>query len=293
MGQFRDLTLTGLSGGMVYSAVALALVLIWRATGVLNFAQGGMAMLTTYIAVSVVDRGHSYWLAFAAALVSGLLLGAVIERVVVRRVEQAPPLNAVIVTLGLLTAITALAGLIWGNASRSPLPAAFSLQAFTVGHAKIGFAPFDAFVVLSVLAVMAVLVVLFRFTGVGLAMRASAFSQEVARLVGVRVGRMLTLGWALAAVAGSLAGLLVAPRAPLSPNFMDGVNVIGFTAAVLGGLDSPPGAVVGGVGVGLGLSYVSGYLGADFALPAVVGILLVVLMIRPQGLFSRERARLV
>lgn len=293
MQKFINVTLGGLSNGTVYASVALALVLIWRATRVVNFAQGGMAMITTYIAVSVVDRGYGYWWAFSAALVSGLLLGALLERLVVRRVENAPPLNAVVVTLGLLVLSTAVAGLVWGNASRPSLPVPFSLQGYTFGSTTVGFGRFDTFVVLSVLGTMAVLVALFRFTGVGLAMRASAFNQEVARLVGVRVGRMLTLGWALAAVAGSLAGLLVAPRVPLSPNFMDGPNVIGFIAAVVGSLDSPPGALVGGVGIGLALSYVSGYLGADFALPAALGILLVVLMLRPEGLFSRERARLV
>lgn len=293
MSKFLDFTLTGLSAGAVYSAVALALVLIWRATRVVNFAQGGMAMITTYIAISVIDRGHGYWLAFAAALLSGLVLGALLERLIVRRVETAPPLNAVVVTLGLLVTLTALAGLIWGNTSRPSVPAPFSLNGFTIGSTTVGFGRFDTFILLSVLAVMAVLVVLFRGTGLGLAMRASAYSQEVSRLVGVRVGRMLTLGWALAAVAGSLAGMLVAPRVPLSPNFMDGANIIGFTAAVLGGLDSPPGAVVGGLGIGLALSYVSGYLGADFALPAALGILLLVLMLRPQGLFSRAQARVV
>ncbi len=293
MSKFLDITLTGLSAGMVYSAVALALVLIWRATRVVNFAQGGMAMITTYIAITVIDRGYGYWWAFSAALLSGLLLGAVLERLIVRRVENAPPLNAVVVTLGLLVLLTALAGLIWGNSSRASVPTPFSLAGYSFGKTTVGFGRFDTFLVLAVLAVMALLVALFRFTGLGLAMRASAYSQEVARLVGVRVGRMLTLGWALAAVAGSLAGILVAPRVPLSPNFMDGPNIIGFTAAVVGSLDSPPGAVVGGVGIGLALSYVSGYLGADFALPATLGILILVLMIRPEGLFSRAQARVV
>ncbi|MFZ0381012.1 MAG: branched-chain amino acid ABC transporter permease, partial [Solirubrobacteraceae bacterium] len=250
MTKFIDLTLSGISSGAIYAAVALALVLIWRSTRVVNFAQGAMLMFTTFIASGVINSGGSYVLALVVALASGFVMGAVVERVVVRPVENAPPLNAVILTLGLYTLIVAIAGMIWGNTPRS-FPAAFSLRGYTVGGTTLLFTPNDTFIVLVVIAVAAALAFLFRATSLGLRMRGAAFAPEVARLLGVRVGRMLTLGWALAAMVGSLAGVLVAPSVFVGPNNFDPILIIGFVAAVLGGLDSPPGAVIGGLVLGL------------------------------------------
>jgi branched-chain amino acid transport system permease protein len=231
-------------------------------------------------------------LGLVVALASGFALGAVVERVVVRPVENAPPLNAVILTLGLYTLLVAIAGMIWGNTPRS-FPAAFSLRGYKVGGTTLLFTPNDTFIVLVVIAVAVALAFLFRATSAGLRMRAAAFAPEVARLLGVRVGRMLTLGWALAAMVGSLAGVLVAPSVFLGPNSFDPILIIGFVAAVLGGLDSPPGAVVGGLVLGLALSYVSGYEGASLVPLAALAILVVVLMIRPTGLFSATKERRV
>jgi len=290
--KFIDLTLNGISNGAIYAAVALALVLIWRSTRVVNFAQGAMLMITTFIASAVMDSGGSYVLGFVVALASGFVLGAVVERVVVRPVEHAPPLNAVILTLGLYTLLVAIAGMIWGNIPRS-FPAAFSLRGYRVGGTNLLFTPNDTFIVLVVVAVAVALALLFRATAVGLKMRAAAFAPEVARLLGVRVGRMLTLGWALAAVTGALAGVLVAPSVFLGPNSFDPILIIGFVAAVLGGLDSPPGAVVGGLILGLALSYVSGYEGSALVPLAALAILVIVLMIRPTGLFSATKERRV
>jgi branched-chain amino acid transport system permease protein len=292
MTRFIDLTLNGISTGAVYAAVALALVIIWRSTRILNFAQGGMLMVTTFIASGVIDSGSSYWLGFAVALISGLMLGAVIERVLIRRVETAPPLNAVIVTLGLLILLEAGAGMIWGNTPRS-FPPAFSIRGYDIGGTRVLFSPNDTFIVLVVAGTAALLAVLFRRTSLGLRMRATAFAPEIARLLGVRVGRMLTVGWALAAVVGSLAGLLVAPSVFVGPNQFDPILIFGFTAAVLGGLDSPVGAVVGGIVLGLALSYVSGYEGASLVTLGALVILLAGLMLRPEGLFSAPRARRV
>jgi branched-chain amino acid transport system permease protein len=290
--KFIDLTLSGISTGAIYSAVALALVLIWRATRIVNFAQGAMLMVTTFIASAVINSSGSYWLGFAVALVSGLLLGAAVERIVVRPVESAPPLNAVILTLGLYTALIAVAGMIWGNTPRS-FPAAFSLRGYEVGGTRLLFTPNDTFVVLVVLGLAALLALLFRATPLGLQMRAAAFAPEVARLLGVRVGRMLTVGWALAAVAGALAGVLVAPSVFLGPNSFDPILISGFVAAVIGGLDSPPGAVIGGISLGLALSYVSGYEGSSLVPLAALVILMLVLMIRPGGIFTATRERRV
>jgi branched-chain amino acid transport system permease protein len=290
--RFVDLTLNGLASGAIYAAVALSLVLIWRATRILNFAQAGMLMLTTFIAWALIDKGAPYVVGFVVALLAGLVLGAVVERVVVRPVEGGPPLNAVIVTLGLLVLLEAVAGMIWGGNPRS-FPPAFSIRGYRIaGHAVL-FSPFDLFTVIVVAVLLVALVLLFRRTSLGLQMRASAFAPEVARLLGVRVGRMFTAGWALASLAGSLAGLLVAPAVFVAPSNFDPVLVFGFTAAVIGGLESPPGAVVGGVLLGLALSYVSGYAGASTVTLGALVILVAVLMVRPNGLFAHPAERRV
>ncbi len=292
MTQFVNLTLSGISTGAIYAAVALALVLIWRATRIVNFAQGAMLMFTTFLAAVVIEAGNPYWVGLVVALATGLVLGAMVERVLVRRVESAPPLNAVIVTLGLLVLLEAAAGMIWGNTPRS-FPAAFSIQGFKVGGTRLLFSPNDLFIVLVVLAVAGGLALLFRMTTLGLRMRAAAFAPEVARLQGVRVGRMFTIGWALAALVGSLAGVLVAPSVFVGPNQFDSILIYAFVAAVLGGLDSPLGAIVGGVILGLVLSYVSGYEGSALAPLAALVVLVATLMIHPSGLFSSARERRV
>jgi len=290
--RFVVLTLNGLTTGSIYAAMALSLILIWRATRVVNFAQGAMAMFTTYIALGAIHRGASYWVAFAVALGSGFVMGAVVERTLVRRVESGPQLNAVILTLGLLLVLEAAAPMIWGGQIRS-FPAAFSIVGVHLGNSQIALSRFDIFTLASILGTMALLVALFRLTPIGLRMRAAAFQPEVARLLGVRVGRTLSLGWALASLVGSLAGLLIAPSLLLSPNSMDGVLVFGFVGAVLGGLESPAGGVVGGLLMGLALSYVGGYLGADIQTVGGLVILVAVLMVRPRGLFGSMVARKV
>jgi branched-chain amino acid transport system permease protein len=290
--RFIDLTLNGISTGSIYAAVALALVMIWRATRILNFAQGAMLMVTTFIASDVIGSTGSYWVGFAVALASGLILGAIVERILIRRVETAPPLNAVIVTLGLFILLEAIAGMIWGNTPRS-FPPAFSIRGYEVGGTHLLFSPNDTFTVLVVFGVAIALALLFRFTDLGLRMRASALAPEVARILGVRVGHMFTLGWALAALVGSLAGVLVAPSVFVSPSGFNPILIFGFTAAVIGGLDSPPGAVVGGLLLGLVLSYVSGYEGSELVTMAALVVLVAVLMVRPSGLFSTRRERRV
>jgi branched-chain amino acid transport system permease protein len=292
MTRFIDLTLNGISTGAIYAAAALALVLVWRATRIVNFAQGSMLMFTTSIALGVINSSGSYWLGFVVALACGLVGGAIVERVLIRPVESAPPLNAVIVALGLLILLEAGAGMIWGNTPRS-FPPAFSIRGYDVGGTRVLFAPNDTFTVLVVLGVALALRLLFLNTSIGLKMRAAAFRPEVARLLGVRVGRMFTLGWALASVVGSLAGVLVAPSVFVGPDQFVALVVFGFTAAVLGGLDSPLGAVVGGMILGLVLSYVSGYGGSSLVTLAALVVLVVVLMIRPSGLFSSTRERRV
>ncbi|GAA2006238.1 MULTISPECIES: branched-chain amino acid ABC transporter permease [Nocardioides] len=292
MQQLLNTALGGLTLGMVYAAFALALVLIFRSTRIVNFAQAPMAMVTTFIALTLIDAGYSYWIGFAAALLAGLVLGAVVERVLIRPVEDKPEINAVILTLGLFIVLHALAAVVFGNAYRS-FPAPFGIRGFEVGGSTIALTGFGVFTIGAVVVVMALLVALFRFTDVGLRMRAAAYNQEVARLLGVRVGRMLTLGWALAALVGSLAGILIAGGSLVHPGYMDSVVVYGFVAAVLGGLESPIGAVVGGLTLGVSLSFVSGYVGSELVALAALGILMLVLTLRPGGLFSQAAERRV
>jgi branched-chain amino acid transport system permease protein len=290
MDRFLYLTFDGLSRGAVYAAFALALVLIWRAARIVNFAQGAMAVATAYAGYSVTNATGSYWLGFLTAVVTGLLLGAVVERVVMRFVDHSSPLNGVVVALGLVLIIQGVLGMIYGNEFR-PAEAPFSRDAFMVGGVAL-LSRYDLFVFAAVGAVVVLLTLLFTRTPTGLRMRAAAFAPDVSRLLGVPVGGMLTLGWALAAGVGSLAGMLVIPtELGLHPNAMDLLFISAFTAAVLGGLDSPVGAVVGGLAVGLLLAYVSGYLGATVAPMAVLILLVVVLLTRPAGLFSKVKAR--
>jgi len=289
--EFLEFTLGGIAIGMIYAAIALSLVLIWRGTRVLNYSQGGMAMFTTYVAWVVITHTGNYWLGFAVALASGLVLGAIVERTVVRPTVGKAPLNSIVVTIGMLILLEGLAGIIYGGQYRS-FPAAYSVRGLKAGGVALGISPNDLFVAGAVLAAAALLALVFRYTSVGLRLRATAFSPSVARLLGVRIGRVLTLGWALAGLLGALAGVLVTPPL-LYPNSMDSIFVLGFTAAVIGGLESPVGAIAGGVLLGVVLSYVGGYLGSNLVLLYGLIALALVLMIRPSGLFSAAPARRV
>jgi branched-chain amino acid transport system permease protein len=253
-----------------------------------------MAMFTTYVAIEVIYRTGSYWAGFVVALAAGLVLGAVCQLTVIRPTMNKAPLNAVIVTIGLLILLEGLAGILF--AGQRSFPAAFSITGLSVGGTPLGVSRFDVFVVAAVLATTLALAVAFKYTTAGLRMRAAAFNATIARLSGIRVARVLTVGWALAGLIGALAGVLVSPSTFLNPNSMDTIFVFGFTAAVIGGLDSPAGAVVGGLLLGIVLSYVAGYLGAkgsNLTSLVALGILVAVLMIRPDGLFSATRVRRV
>jgi branched-chain amino acid transport system permease protein len=292
--EFLQFTLSGVSFGMIYAAVALSLVLIWRGTRLLNYAQGGMAMITTYVAIEVIYHTGSYWAGFVVALAAGAVLGAVCQLTIIRPTMNKPPLNGVIVTIGLLVLLEGLAGIFFGGQFRS-FPTAFSVTGLRVGGTPLGVSRYDIFVAAAVLVATLALALAFRYTSAGLRMRAAAFNATIARLSGIRVARVLTVGWALAGLLGALAGVLVSPATFLYPNSMDTIFVFGFTAAVIGGLDSPVGAVTGGLLLGLALSYAGGYLpsGANLVPVVALGILVVVLMVRPDGLFSATKVRRV
>ena len=290
--EFFQQVVAGLASGAIYASLALALVLIHRATGVINFAQGEMAMFTTYIAWTLIENhGLNKWLAFAVTLVLAFGLGFGLQQVVIRPIQRASILTTVIVTIGLVLIFNGLAGLIWSAEVRA-FPSPFPNDTWEVGGVAISQQDVGTFAV--VLVLVALLWAFFQFTKIGLALRASALNPDASRLVGVRVGWMLAIGWGLAAMLGAVAGMLTAPTVFLDPNMMQAVLIYAFAAAVLGGIDSPFGAVVGGLMLGVGLNLIGTYIdfvGAGLRLPVALLIILVVLLVKPAGLFGKAVTR--
>jgi branched-chain amino acid transport system permease protein len=291
---FAQLTVQGIALGAVYGSLALALVLVYRATHVINFAQGELAMLTTYIAWDLMEHGLSYWAAFAVTLAIAFALGTALEVAIIRPVQLRSVIATVIVTVGLFILIDGAVNWIWGGDykfMKSPFGnGSFSVGGVVISHLYAGMA---AVVLGSVVLVWA----LFRFTKLGLGMRAAALRPAAASLVGVRVDSMLAIGWGLAAVLGAVAGLMAEPsQIFLSPTLMQPILVYAFAAAVLGGLESPAGAVIGGVAIGVTLTLIVGYvpeIGSELQLPFAFAVLLLILLIRPSGLFGRREVRRV
>jgi branched-chain amino acid transport system permease protein len=294
MADFFQQVVAGLGSGAIYAALALALVLIHRATGVINFAQGEMAMFTTYVAWTLTaNHGWSYWPAFVATLVFAFVLGVGIQRVVINPVANASVLTIVIMTIGLVLTFNGLAGLIWSSEVRA-FPSPFPNETWSIGGVAISQQDVGTFGVVIVLVLL--LWAFFQFTKIGLALRASALNPGASRLVGVRVGWMLAIGWGLAAMLGAVAGMLAAPTVFLDPNMMQAVLIYAFAAAVLGGIDSPFGAVAGGLMLGVGLNLIGTYVdfvGAGLRLPVALLIILVVLLVKPSGLFGKPVTRRV
>jgi branched-chain amino acid transport system permease protein len=292
---FAQLTVSGLAQGGIYASLAVALVLIYRATEVVNFAQGAMATFTTYVAWQLIQWGLSYWPAFVLTLLIAFVGGVLVERIAIRPVERASTITIVIVTIGLLIAIEGAVGWIWSPQVKF-MPAAFPIRPIRVGG--VAFSLSDIGTIGVAVASVVVLWLFFRFTKLGLAMRAAALRPDAARLVGVRVSWMLALGWGLAAMLGAIAGMLAAasPSVLLQPTMMDAILIYAFAAAVLGGLESPAGAVVGGLAIGVTLNLVTGYVSwitPELLLPAAFLIMLGVLLVKPSGLFGRPSVRRV
>ena len=291
--KFAEQTVGGLATGGVFASLALALVLIYRATEVINFAQGEMAMFTTFIAWQLIHWGLSYWAAFSATLAIAFLGGLVLERVVIRPVEQASVLAVVVVTIGLVFVLQGVAAWIWGSDIKF-FPSAFPTRPIHVGG--VVFSIQDLGTIGVSIAAVVVLWLFFQFTKLGLAMRAAAVQPAAARLVGIRVGWMLGLGWGLAAVLGAIAGMMIAPTVFLDPTSMDVILIYAFAAAVVGGIENPAGAVVGGLGLGVFLALLTTYVSivtSELRLPVALGVLLVVLVVKPSGLFGRAVVRRV
>jgi branched-chain amino acid transport system permease protein len=280
---------SGLAAGSIYASVALALVMIYRATDLVNFAQGEMAMFSTYIAWTLVNAGLPFWGAFAITLIVSFVGGMLIERVVIRPVENAPVLAAVVVTSGLLLIFNSVAGWIYSYTVQD-FPSPFPDR--TLFHALITTR--DLGVIAVTLIMLVLLFLFFRFTSTGLAMRAAAQNPTSARLCGIRVGHMLAIGWGLAAAIGATAGIMVAPVLFLDPNMMGGVLLYAFAGALLGGITSPVGAVVGGLIVGVTENLVGTYLiASQLKLTVALALIILVLVFRPNGLFGTAIVRRV
>ncbi len=285
MDAFLDQVVAGLATGGIYASLALALVMIYRATHLVNFAQGEMAMFSTYIAWTLIEAGVPYWQAFFLTVAIAFALGVLIERVIVRPVERAPVLSVVVVFIGLLVIFNSLAGWIYTYTIKV-FPSPFPEEPVRVGTHS--FSAHQIGAVGVTLVVLAILYAFFRYTSVGLAMRAAAQNPESSRLVGIRVGWMLALGWGLAAAIGAIAGMMVAPTVYLDPNMMAGILLYAFAAALVGGIDSPGGAVLGGFLVGvlenlLGAYVIVNEIKLSVALVLIIGVLVV----RPSGLFGK------
>ena len=292
MGSIVDFFLGGFANGAVIALMALALVLVWRSTRVVNFAQVGQAMFTTFIALTIVNLTGSWLIGLIGGIISGAILGLIIHVLVMRPVRRADSSGAIIATFGVLIALQALAAMIWGGEPRAyPTPVPY--QGITLFGRVFPVTPYDIFVFISMIVLVAILAFVLTRTKLGLSMRASAFNPEVARLSGVRVSRMLAAGWVIAGMVGAVAGVLVAPTATLSPNSFDIFLVFAFTAAVIGGLDSLVGAVAFGIGTGLVLSLVTGYSDASNAALAALILLALNLWFKPEGAFTHHRARSV
>jgi branched-chain amino acid transport system permease protein len=292
MERFIQVIIDGLATGSLYGALAVAVVLIYRATGIVNFAQGEMAMFSTFVAWGLLQAGLPLGLALLATLALSFAGGMLIERLIIRPVEGGEVLTLVIVTLGLYILVNSAAGWIWGFGNRA-FPSVFGDD--TVELAGVDISVESIGIVAVLLAVVGVLYAVFQHTKIGLAMRAVSINPDSSRLVGISVGRTLMVGWGIAALVGALAGALIAPRLFLDVNFMGGVLIYSFAAATLGGFDSPFGAVLGGwiIGVAENLAgtYV-GFIGSDLKILVPLLTILVVLLFRPNGLFgSAEVAR--
>jgi branched-chain amino acid transport system permease protein len=281
MDAFIHQVLAGLANGGIYAAIGLALVMIFQATHHINFAQGEQAMFSAYLALVLIRAGLPYWAAFVIALVLAFVIGVAIERIILRPFARAPVLTVVVVFLGILFVINSLTGWLFTyNVQDFPTPFPKGLgNKYLSGH-EIGM-------LVVTLGTLAAVYVFFRFTPLGLAMRAAAQNPEASRLVGIRVGWMLALGWGLAGAIGAIAAIMAAPIVYIEPNMMAGPLLYGFAAALLGGINNPWGAVVGGFIVGVVENVAGAYVvGTELKLSVALVIIIGVLVTRPAGLFG-------
>jgi len=293
MANFAQQVVSGLASGGIYGLLALAIVIINRSTGVINFAQGEMATLSAFICWTLIDHGWSFWPAFGATLLLSFAGGAVVQAVVIRPLQSGPLLGVVILTIGLLIAINGLDTWIWGGAPRQ-FHGPFSTAPIRVGG--VAFSKQDIGTIVVAFVAVALVGLLFTRTRLGLGLRATAVNALESRLVGIRVATMLAIGWGLAAALGAIAGVMAAPSLFLEPNMMQTVLLYAFAAALVGAMTSPLGAVLGGLGLGVLLNLLGTYVDwvtPQLQLPVAFVAMLLVLLVKPSGLFGRTRVRKV
>jgi branched-chain amino acid transport system permease protein len=283
---FIQQVLSGVANGAIYATVALAIVMIYQAIHHLNFAQGEMAMFSTFIAWQLMQWGLPFWAAFPITVVLSFIGGVAIERTLMRPIEHAPVLTHIVMFIALFSILNSSAGYIW-DFTIKPFPTPFGTSS-VLGNGLLS--AHQAGMILVTLFVLLLLFVFFRYTNTGLAMRAAAANPDSARLVGIRVGWTTALGWGMAAAIGSVAGMLIAPVVFLEPNMMLTILLYGFAGAVLGGLTSPAGAVLGGILVGITENMAGAYIpvvGAELKLPIALVLIIAVLVVKPSGLLGR------
>ena len=288
--------LIGLSTGSIYALMSLAIVLVWCSTRVVNFAQAGQAMLATYCGFEISSRTGNFWLALLVAITAGAVVGAGVDfllmRILFKRANSGPAavVAPVIATLGLLGLVRSTVGLTWGGEFKS-IPAPASKNGFTIGQTTLPFSALDALTISAVALILIALAILFQRTNLGLSLRASAYAPEIARLAGIRTAQTRTIGWAIAGGVGGVAGMLVTSYNFLSPYSLDLLLVFGFIAAVIGGLESMVGSVIGALVLGIGLTFILNYIGTSLVFIGGFTVLILVLLIKPDGIMAKAKAR--
>ncbi len=296
MQKLLETVLIGISTGSIYALMSLALVLVWRSTRVVNFAQAGQAMFSTYIGFEIASRSEIFWLGLAFAIIAGALVGAGVDylfmRVLFKHAISGPAavVAPVIATLGLLGLIRSIVGLIWGGEFKS-IAAPASKDGFTIGQTTIPFSALNLLIIATVSLILITVAITFQRTNLGLSLRASAYAPEIAQLAGIRTARTRTIGWALAGGVGGVAGMLVTSYNFLSPYSLDLLLVFGFIAAVIGGLESMVGSVIGALVLGIGLTFILNYIGTSLVFIGGFVVLIVVLLVKPDGIMARGKTR--
>ena len=288
--------LIGLTTGSIYALMSLAIVLVWRSTRVVNFAQAGQAMLATYVGFEIASRSGVFGLAVLFAIVAGALVGAGVDyffmRVLFKHANSGPAavVAPVIATLGLLGLIRSFVGLTWGGEFKT-IESPVSTDGYTVGSTTLPFSPLNTLIIVTVSIILIALAILFQRTNLGLALRASAYAPEIAKLAGIRTARTRTIGWAIAGGVGAVAGMLNTSNNFLTPYSLDLLLVFGFIAAVVGGIESMVGAVVGALVLGIGLTFILNYVGTSLVFIGGFTVLILVLLIKPDGIMAKGKGR--
>ncbi|WP_233269467.1 branched-chain amino acid ABC transporter permease [Alteribacillus sp. YIM 98480] len=286
-----QITFGGLIFGSIYALAAIGIVMIYKTTDVVNFAHGEMAMITTFISFTFLQMvGLSFFVSFLLALIFAAIFGMTVYQAIIKRVQNAPPLNQIVVTLGLFLAFNGIAGLIWGYTPHG-YPSALRGDSFQVG--SVFMSPHQLFILGITLALMILFFILFKYTKIGLAMRATQQDMQTSSLMGIKVSQVFNLTWAAGAILGGVAGILTAPITYLEPSMMIDILIMGFAAAVFGGFVNLPGAVIGGLIVGVYSNWVSYYIGSELSVAFVFLLIVLVLYVKPTGLFGAKYVKKV